>query len=98
VVNWIHQALTTEKLVHEIEEASRRINALVTSIKSYTHMGQAQEKAPADIKIGIRNTLTLLQHKIKKKQHQNHRSFLWRPSACAHLCKRNESGLDQPDR
>lgn len=66
VVNWIHQALTTEKLVHDIEEASQRINTLVTSIKSYTHMGQAQEKTLTDIRSGIRNTLTLLNHKIKR--------------------------------
>lgn len=66
VVNWVHQALTTEKLVREIEEASKRINALVTSVKSYTHMGQAQEKALTDIRTGIRNTLTMLNHKIKR--------------------------------
>lgn len=66
VVRWINQLLTTEKLVTEIEEASRRINTLVTSIKGYTHMDQATEKQFADIHPGIRNTLTMLGHKIKK--------------------------------
>jgi signal transduction histidine kinase len=66
VVGWLHQVLTTEKLVVEIEEAARRINTLVTSVKGYTHMDQAPEKHPVDIHVGIRNTLTMLNHKLKK--------------------------------
>lgn len=66
VVVWINQLLTTEKLVSDIEEASKRINSLVTSIKGYTHMDQSSEKQVVDIHPGIRNTLTMLGHKIKK--------------------------------
>lgn len=66
VINWINQVLTTEKLVSDIEEASKRINNLVTSIKGYTHMDQATEKQLTDIHPGIRNTLTMLNHKLKK--------------------------------
>lgn len=68
VVNWLYQMLTTERLVNEIEEASGRINKLVTSIKGYTHMDQAPEKERADLHQGIRNTLTMLHHKIRKNQ------------------------------
>lgn len=66
VLFWINQLLSTERLVNEIEEASRRINTLVTSIKGYTHMDQASERQQADIHQGIRNTLTMLGHKIRK--------------------------------
>lgn len=66
VIGWLNQVLTTEKLVQEIEEASKRINALVSSVKGYTHMDQAPEKQLTDIHIGIRNTITMLNHKIKK--------------------------------
>jgi signal transduction histidine kinase len=66
VVNWIGQVLNTERLVNEIEEASQRINTLVNSVKSYTHMDQHPEKHLVDIHSGIRNTLTMLNHKIKK--------------------------------
>lgn len=66
VINWVNQVLNTERLVNEIEEASRRINDLVTSIKSYTHMDQAPERKRADIHVGIRNTLKMLNHKLKK--------------------------------
>lgn len=66
VVNWISQVLTTERLVNEIEEASQRINTLVNSVKSYTHMDQNPEKQRTDIHKGIRNTLTMLNHKIRR--------------------------------
>lgn len=66
VVGWLHQVISTEKLVTEIEEASKRINTLVTSVKGYTHMDQAPEKQRTDIHTGIRNTLTMLNHKLKK--------------------------------
>ena len=66
VVNWLNQVLNTEKLVNEIEDASERINHLVNSVKGYTHMDRAPEKQASDIHIGIRNTLTMLNHKIKK--------------------------------
>jgi signal transduction histidine kinase len=66
VIGWVHQVLSTEKLVGEIEEASKRINSLVSSVKGYTHMDQAPEKHKVDIHTGIRNTLTMLNHKLKK--------------------------------
>ena len=66
VINWLNQVLTTEKLVTEIEGASQRINDLVLSVKSYTHMDQAPEKQPVDIHTGIHSTLTMLKHKLIK--------------------------------
>jgi signal transduction histidine kinase len=66
VIGWVHQVLSTEKLVGEIEEASKRINALVSSVKGYTHMDQAPEKHKVDVHTGIRNTITMLNHKLKK--------------------------------
>lgn len=66
VIEWMYMEMTTERLVGDIEEASKRINDLVTSVKGYTHMDQAPEKQKVDIHIGIRNTFTMLQHKLKK--------------------------------
>ena len=66
VIRWLNQVLNTEKIVNEIKEASQRINDLVCSVKSYTHMDRAPEKQAADIHIGISNTLTMLTHKLKK--------------------------------
>lgn len=65
VIHWLNQVFTTEKLVSEIGEASQRINDLVLAVKGYTHMDQAPEKKPTNIHVGINNTLTILNHKLK---------------------------------
>lgn len=83
VINWINQNLTTEKLVNEIGEASQRINDLVRSVKSYTHMDRAPEKQPIDIHEGINNTLTMLNHKINGSWKEN--LTCQRPTARAFL-------------
>lgn len=66
VLNWINNNLVTEKMVTDIQEASQRISDLVMSVKTFTHMDRAQDKQYCDIRIGIRNTLTMLNHKLKK--------------------------------
>ncbi|MEM7552071.1 MAG: ATP-binding protein [Bacteroidota bacterium] len=68
VINWIVQNMITDRMVVEIEEASARIGELVGSVKSYTHMDQAPEKQRADIHEGIKNTLIMLNYKIKKSK------------------------------
>ncbi|QJW88379.1 cyclic nucleotide-binding domain-containing protein [Spirosoma taeanense] len=68
VVAWLVNNLVTEKLVTDISEASKRISALVGSIKNYTHMDRGVGKERVQLADGIRNTLTLLDHKLKKKQ------------------------------
>lgn len=68
VIGWIHNNLTTEKMVQEISEASSRIGDLVSSVKSYTHMDQSRDRQKVDLHHGIRSTLRMLQFKIKKAQ------------------------------
>jgi signal transduction histidine kinase len=70
VVNWVCNNLVTEKIVSEIREASQRIGYLVDSIKSYSHMDRGANKTRAAIGDGLRNTLTLLNHKLKVKNIQ----------------------------
>jgi signal transduction histidine kinase len=66
VFNWISNLLVTERMVEDIQESSRRIADLVTSVKTFTHMDRGSDKQYADIHTGIRNTLTMLGYKIKK--------------------------------
>ena len=68
VIEWIHNVLTTENLVNDIESAAVRISELISSIKSYTHMDRGTEMEPIDVKDGIENTLKMLNHKLKQKQ------------------------------
>lgn len=67
VLRWVNNNLVTEKLVVDIGEASARMATLVGSIKSYTHMDRGGGKEAVILADGIRNTLTLLGHKIRSK-------------------------------
>lgn len=68
ILNWVCNNFMTEKIVNEIEEASKRIGHIVDSIKSYSHMDRASSKAKVPISDGLLTTLTLLNHKLKEKQ------------------------------
>ena len=75
VMNWVNQVLTTEKLVSEIEDAAKRINDLVSSVKSYTHMDQSPEKKLSPIHEGLENTLTMMGHKMRKENIQIEKKY-----------------------
>jgi signal transduction histidine kinase len=66
VLNWVNNNLVTEKMVTDIQEASQRISDLVGSVKNFTHMDRAQDKQFCDIRTGLRNTLIMLNHKVKQ--------------------------------
>ena len=68
VIEWIDNVLTTEKMVGEIKEASDRIAKLVSSVKSYSHMDRSADMEPTNVHEGIHNTLTILNHKLKKNK------------------------------
>ena len=75
IFNWLNNMLITERLVNDIQEASGRISELVTSVKTYTHMDRAPDRVSADIHEGINSTLTMLNHKLKKKDIQVSKHF-----------------------
>lgn len=68
VIKWIHDNLTTEKMVQEIAEASKRISDLVSSVKGYTHMDRSTDKQLFDVHQGLRATMTMLKHKVKQNK------------------------------
>lgn len=67
VMHWINNNLVTDRMVSEIEEASNRISELVSSVKSYSHMDQSQDKQAVDVHHGLKSTMTMLAHKVKKQ-------------------------------
>ena len=67
VLGWIEDVLTTEKMVEEIEDASKRISDLVSSVKTYSHMDRGSDKEVVNIQKHLKSTLTMLNHKIKQK-------------------------------
>ncbi|MCE7064852.1 ATP-binding protein [Dyadobacter sp. CY326] len=66
ILLWMNNNLTTERMVADIQEASKRIADLVGSVKTFTHMDRGGEREITDIHTGIKNTLTMLNYKLKK--------------------------------
>ena len=66
VLTWTNNSLITEQMVADIQEASKRIAGLVGAVKIYTHMDGGGDKSFVDLHSGIRNTLAMMQYKIKK--------------------------------
>jgi len=65
---WIESTLSLERLVNEIRESADRIATLVKAVKGYSHMDRGASKEPTDVNDGIRSTLVMLKHKLKKKK------------------------------
>lgn len=67
VLAWIQQSTTSTRLIGELYAASDRISELVGSIKTYSHMDRSADKQPVEIEAGLRSTVTMLGHKLKRK-------------------------------
>lgn len=67
LVSWIAKTVEMRSLCSELDQSTSRMSEIVGAMKSYTHMDQAQAKAPNDLREGIETTLTILKHKLKKK-------------------------------
>lgn len=57
--------LEMEKIAQQIGHSTKRISSLVRAIKEYSYMDQAPVQE-VDIVGGIENTLTILEHKLRK--------------------------------
>ncbi|MEO7213674.1 ATP-binding protein [Mucilaginibacter sp.] len=66
VLAWVNNYLLATKMIADIKESSQRVSQLVTSVKNFTHMDRDSDKQLLDIHTGIRNTLTMLDYKLKK--------------------------------
>ncbi|TWR24591.1 cyclic nucleotide-binding domain-containing protein [Mucilaginibacter achroorhodeus] len=66
VLAWMNNYLLQEKMVADIRDASHRISELVSSVKTFTHMDRDTDRQWLDIHAGIRNTLTMLNYKLRK--------------------------------
>jgi signal transduction histidine kinase len=61
----IASLLTIAKLIDEIEISTKRISELVQAIKEYSYIDQVAMKE-VDLNQGLENTLTILNHKLKR--------------------------------
>ncbi len=69
ILKWIIQNMTTQKTVGDIKEASARIEKLIKSIKGYSYMDRNMDTQQFNIHNGLKDTLTILDHKLSKKGH-----------------------------
>jgi signal transduction histidine kinase len=67
ILLWIENLLSSQRIIKDLGEASKRISNLVGAIKSHVHMDRTNEKQPTDIHKDIENTLTLLGYRLREK-------------------------------
>lgn len=66
-LTWITSALTARRLLREVREATGRVSALVTSVRSYTQMDRASLQ-PVEVTEGLESTLVMLGHKLRESR------------------------------
>lgn len=66
VLEWISNFLVTHKMTDDIRTSAERISELVSAVKNFTFMDKDADRQPTDLHAGIRNTLIMLNYKLKK--------------------------------
>ena len=75
ILQWLENLLSSQKLIHDLDDASSRISNLVGAIKSHVHMDRTNELQPTNIHTDIENTLTLLGYKLREKNIEVRKNF-----------------------
>ncbi len=66
LLGWVSNYLVTDKMADDIRTSSERISDLVGAVKNFTFMDKDSNRQMVDIHAGIRNTLTMLNYKLRK--------------------------------
>ena len=66
LLEWVSNYLVTNKMAEDIRTSSERISDLVGAVKNFTFMDKDSNRQMVDIHNGIRNTLTMLNYKLRK--------------------------------
>lgn len=66
LLEWVSNYLVTNKMAEDIRTSSERISTLVGAVKNFTFMDKNTDRQLTDIHSGIRNTLTMLNYKLRK--------------------------------
>ncbi|MCU7552701.1 ATP-binding protein [Chitinophagaceae bacterium LB-8] len=91
VIQWLENLISSQKIVKDLAEASRRISNLVASIKSHVHMDMTNELQPTNIHKDIENTLTLLGFKLREKNIEVKKKFCQNmPDVAAYVGELNQ--------
>lgn len=67
VVTWLEATLAEANLLNVLKHSTTRVSELVNAVKAYSYMDQALLKQKnVDVHEGLENTLTILNHKLRK--------------------------------
>jgi signal transduction histidine kinase len=66
LLEWVSNYLVTNKMAEDIRTSSERISTLVGAVKNFTFMDKNTDRQLTNIHDGIRNTLTMLNYKLRK--------------------------------
>ena len=72
---WLESTLSMEKLVNGIQDSAGRIRDLIQSVKQYSYMDRGVSMENIDVHEGIRNTLVMLEHTLKKQKIELEKDF-----------------------
>ena len=67
VVQWTAAGCAVRNLTSRIQESAMRISGLVTAVKGFTHMDQANVAEPVDLGLGLGSTVAVLRSKAHEK-------------------------------
>ena len=91
VFNWVESTLNIEVLLLQLTDGADRIASLIKSIKTYSHMDRGTDRDRTDLHKNLRSTLTMLNHKTKKKQIEVVEEFDERiGEACLYVSEANQ--------
>ena len=66
-LRWVAAGCTVRSLARDIERAASRVHALVTAVKGFTYMDQAQTPEPVNVRQGLNDTLAVMAAKARGK-------------------------------
>jgi signal transduction histidine kinase len=67
ILTWLENLLSSNRIIKDLADASRRISILVNAIKSHVHMDRPEDLYRTDLHKDIEDTLILLGYKIREK-------------------------------
>ncbi|WP_348266454.1 ATP-binding protein [Edaphobacter paludis] len=67
IVRWVAAGCAVRSLAMKIQDCSMRISSLVTAVKGFTHMDQANVSEPVNLGPGLRNSVAVLNSKACEK-------------------------------
>ena len=66
-LRWVAAGCTARGLAQDVERAASRVHELVSAVKGFTYMDQAQSAEPVDLAKGLADTLAVMAAKAREK-------------------------------